>query len=90
MPDRASLATILVHATDPASADDALAAVIDLNLDEIRDVDRVVTAYDLIVIVEFPNETRLAAIVHALQALEPVARTLTLVHVPDPEEDDDA
>lgn len=90
MPETASVATILVHATDPASADDALAAVYDLNLDEILEAARVVTAYDLLLVVGFPSERRLAEVVKRLQDLEPVARTLTLVHVPDPEETDDA
>lgn len=81
-------ATVLVHATAPDRVDDALHAIDRLrtDLDGIVYAERVLTAYDVLVVVEFPTEARLTATVRALQALDDVSRTLTLVHVPNPEE----
>lgn len=85
MPDTTpNTATVLVHATAPDRVEDAYDAIAALvSDDEIVSVTRVVTAYDLLVVVLFPSEGRLSAIVRQVQELDDVDRTLTLVHVPE-------
>lgn len=80
-------ATILLHTDNPVTVDETLARVEDtLRHDALARlflVSRVVTAYDGLVYVETDTEASLARLAGALQAVDGVARTLTLVHVPE-------
>lgn len=73
-------ATILVQATGPDTADDALTAVRS-TITVYGIAHRTTGPYDVIANLAVDGPDELGRLVLAVQALEPVARTLTLPHV---------